>query len=405
MDQRARTARRANKLNDRWCRGVAVPGLYADGGNLYLQVTPAGSRSWVFRYRYGGRTRDMGLGPLHTVGLADARAQARQWRRCLLDGLDPIEERDKERQSRALAAAKALSFRACSDAYITAMGPSWRNDKHRAQWETTLRRYADPVMGELPVAEIDTPIVLRVLEPHWSRVPETASRLRGRIEKVLDWARARGYRQGENPARWRGHLDQLLPRRSKIAPVRHYRALPFQDMREFCRALRTQPGPAARAFEFLILTAARTAEVLRASWSEIDLEGALWTVPAARMKSARDHRVPLSPAAVQLLQAQRAETFTQWVFPSLRRDAPLSSMALLMALRRMGRPDITAHGFRSTFRDWSAETTDYAREVAEAALAHAVGDKVEAAYRRGDLFGKRRALMADWSRHCGYPDD
>jgi len=375
-------------------------GYHGDGGGLYLQVSPAGTKSWVFRFKLNGRAREMGLGSLSTVTLADARGLAAECRRRLLDGTDPIEARKAVKELRRLEAAKAMTFAACATAYIDAHKASWRNAKHVSQWENTITTYTEPVFGTLPVQSIDTALVMRVLDPLWRDKPETASRLRGRIESILDWATVRGQRRGENPARWRGHLDALLPARSKVRAVQHHPALPYDEMGAFVEAVRAEEGVAALALEFLILTAARTGEVIGATWGEFDLEQKVWTVPAERMKGKREHRVPLSPSAVRILTAMQAICTGDYVFPGRKADKPLSNMAMLALLRRMGRGDLTSHGFRSSFRDWAAERTSYSREVAEAALAHAVGDKVEAAYRRGDLFEKRRRLMNEWAKHC-----
>jgi len=379
------------------------PGYHSDGGGLYLQVSPTGTKSWIFRFKLQGRAREMGLGSLNTLSLADARGRAAECRRQLLDGIDPIEERKAMRNENRLEAAKKMTFEACATAYINTHKASWKNAKHVSQWENTIATYAKPVFGTLPVQAVDTALVVRVLEPMWSKTPETASRLRGRIESILDWATVRGLRRGENPARWRGHLEALLPARSKVRKVEHHAALPYGEMGGFVQEVRGEAGIAARALEFLILTAARTGEVIGARWEEFDLEAKVWTVPAERMKGKREHRVPLSPAVIKILTTMRAETDGGFVFPGRKADTHLSNMAMLALLKRMKRDDLTSHGFRSTFRDWAAETTNYAREVAEAALAHAVGDKVEAAYRRGDLFEKRRRLMNDWAKYCSTP--
>ncbi|MCH5374054.1 MAG: site-specific integrase, partial [Planctomycetes bacterium] len=296
-----------------------------------------------------------------------------------------------------LEAAKSKSFDECAAAYIAAHEVGWRNPKHRQQWRNTLSTYASPVIGRLPVADIDTDLVMRVLEPIWTSKPETAGRVRGRIESILDWAATRGYRTGENPARWRGHLDHLLPKRSKVRRVRHHPALPYSEIGGFVAGLRDMDSVAARALEFVILTAARTGEVLGVRWDEVDFETGVWTIPAERMKNGREHRVPLSRAALDVLESVRPLRRNDYVFPGNRPKRPLSNMALTMLLRRMGHDGITVHGFRSTFRDWAAEQTSAPREVAEMALAHTIGDSVEAAYRRGDLFEKRRDLMASWA--------
>jgi integrase len=372
------------------------PGYYGDGGGLFLQVSASGAKSWVFRFKVNGRTREMGLGPLHAVTLAEARAAATECRRLRVQGVDPIEARKAER----LQAATGMTFLECSSLYIAAHKAGWRNPKHAAQWASTLARYADPVFGDLPVAAIDVGLVMKAVEPIWATKTETASRLRGRIESVLDWATARGYRQGENPARWRGHLDNLLPKRAKVQKVQHHPALPYTEIASFMQALRSQQGMAALALEFCILTATRTSETIGARWDEIDLAAELWTIPASRIKAGREHRVPLSEPVVSLLGELAATRTGEFIFPGGRAGRPLSNAAMLALLKRMGRGDLTVHGFRSAFRDWTAEQTNHPRDVAEMALAHTIGDKVEAAYRRGDLFDKRRLLMADWAHFC-----
>jgi integrase len=383
---------------------VKAHGMHADGGGLYLQVGETGSRSWVFRFKKEGRTRDMGLGPLATVSLAKARELAAECRRVRLSRNDPIEARKTERVKAQLAAARSMTFDECRDAFIDAHKSAWRNAKHRAQWTSSLATYVTPVFGSLPVQGVDVALVMKVLEPIWSTKAETASRVRGRIERVLDWAKVRGFREGENPARWRGHLDALLPARGKVRKVRHHPALPYDQIGTFMAALRGREGVAARALEFTILTAARTNDVLSARWEEIDLAGKVWNVPADRMKADREHRVPLCRASIAVVKQMQAVQHHDFVFPGDRRENPLSNMSMLMVLRRMGRGDLTAHGFRSTFRDWAAERTSFPPEVAEAALAHVVGHKVEAAYRRGDLFEKRRRLMEVWGVHCAAAD-
>lgn len=373
------------------------PGYYGDGGGLWLQVSASGSKSWIFRYTRNHRSREMGLGPLHTVSLAMAREQARECRQQLLGGIDPLEAKRAIRLAAQSEEARTTSFDECSTAYIKAHASGWKNEKHANQWTSTLQTYASPVIGNLPVAVVDTGHMLKVLEPIWGTKTETASRLRGRIEKVLDWATVSGYRAGENPARWKGHLENLLPRPSKVTKVTHLAALPWVDIPEFLKGLREQEGVAARALEFAILTAARSGEVRGASWSEIDLAKRLWVIPAARMKMGKEHRVPLSPAAVSLLKALPDQDGILF-FGSAGR--PLSDMTLSAVLRRMQRRDITVHGFRSTFRDWCAESTNYPREVCEQALAHQLPDKVEAAYRRSDLIEKRSQLMDEWAAFC-----
>ena len=379
-------------------------GMYPDGGGLYLRVTPEGARNWVLRYMLNRKARWMGLGPVALYGLAEARARALDARRKRHEGIDPIEARHAERARQRLDAAKAITFKQCAESYVAAHRAGWRNDKHAAQWSSTLSTYANPVIGGLPVQSVDTGLVLRVLEPIWSAKPETANRLRGRIESILDFAKAREHREGENPARWRGHLDKLLPARSRVRVIEHHAALPYAELPGFLPNLRQQEGIAARAIEFLILTAARTGEVIGARWAEIDLLDKTWTVPAARMKAHREHRVPLSPRVLAILRELQTDRSSQdddaFIFPGRRPGTPLSNMAFLMLLRRMGRADLTAHGFRATFKTWASERTSFQSEVAEASLAHIIGDKVEQAYRRGDLFEKRRRLLQQWAAYC-----
>jgi integrase len=375
-------------------------GYYGDGGGLFLQVSPSGAKSWVFRFKESGRLREMGLGPTYTVSLAEARQKALECRKARLDGLDPIEARRGKRIQAKLDAAKAMTFAACAERYIASHKAGWRNPKHAAQWPATLGTYVYPVFGSLPVQAVDVGLVMKAIEPIWVQKPETASRVRGRIESVLDWATAGGYRQGENPARWRGHLENLLPKKAKVRRVEHHAALSYVEMSAFMAELRRQQGVAARALEFVILTAARTGEVIGAKWDEIDLRERLWTVPAERMKAGKEHRVPLSDAALAILEDLGKVYQDNFVFPGGKAGRPISNMAMLMLLRRMGRGDLTAHGFRSSFRDWAAERTTFPAEVAEMALAHTVSDKVEAAYRRGDLVRKRRQLAEAWAKFC-----
>ncbi len=391
---------------------TAPPGRYGDGDGLYLLVRSAETAFWIFRYTRAGRMREMGLGRArgpNAVTLAEARAKAGGLHRLVRGGIDPLEQREVETAAARAAAhaeaARAITFRTVARFYLDAHEVGWTDSKHRQQWGTTLTTYAYPHMGDLPVAAVGTAHVLAALEPIWRTKPETAVRVRGRIEAVLDYAKTREWRDGENPARWRGHLSNLLPARGKVAPVEHHAALPWREIGAFMAALRHQAGVAARALEFTILTAARSGEVLGARWSEIDLDAAIWTVPAGRMKGGREHRVPLSEPALAVLHgAAKLRTSNDVALPCFQAAArggmQLSNMAMAMVLRRMQRNDLTVHGFRSSFRDWTAEATDYPREVAEAALAHVLGDKVEAAYRRGDLFDKRRGLMGDWAAFC-----
>jgi integrase len=379
-----------------------IRGMYADGGGLYLRVTPDGTKNWVYRYMLDGRPRWMGLGPLALYSLQEARAKALDARKLRHEGIDPIDTRRAHRAKVRIDAAKVITFKQCAENYIKAHRAGWRNGKHAGQWSATLKTYAEPSIGLLPVQNVDTALVLKVLEPIWTEKPETASRLRQRMEKILDFAKVRGYRDGENPARWRGHLDKLLPAPSRIRSVEHHAALPYAQLPAFLRHLAEHEAVAARALEFAILTAARTGEVIGARWREIDLKGKVWTIQAGRMKAGREHRVPLSDRAIAILGAMKpvstaADIDQQIVFGGGKPGRPLSNMAFLMLLRRMKRDDLTVHGFRSSFRDWCAERTNFPSEVAEMALAHAVGDKVEAAYRRGDLFEKRRRLMGAWA--------
>lgn len=380
----------------------AQPGRHADGGGLHLLVKEGGARSWVYRFMLSGKSRDVGLGTAGTGGisLADARDARDALRLKVKGGIDPLEERQREAAD-ALAAAQAakvagITFKAVAEGYIGANEGSWRNDKHRQQWRNTLATYVYPVIGEMPVAEVGTAHVLLILEPIWKAKAETASRLRGRIETILDAAKARGYRDGENPARWRGHIAQILPARSRLTRG-HHKAMPYDAIPAFVGALHKREAVAALALEFTILTAARTGEVIGAKWDEVDMDKAIWTIPPSRMKAGREHRVPLSPRAVELLRATQALR-REWLFPATK-GGSMSGMAMSMLLRRM-KVDVTVHGFRSGFRDWSAECTGYAHEVAEMALAHTIENKVERAYRRGDLFDKRRRLMDDWATYC-----
>jgi integrase len=341
----------------------------------------------------------MGLGSLDTVTLADAREKATECRRLRERGIDPIDARDAQRASASVERAKTLTFDQCAQQYIAAHRAGWRSPKHLSQWKTTLANYVLPVFGNLPVASIDVGLVTKVLQPIWPTKTETANRVRGRIEAVLDWAAARGFRDAENPARWKGRLENLFPRRSKVRAVQHHAALPYVVISDFMRGLRERDAVAARALEFAVLTAARTGDVLGAQWSEIDFKTKVWTIPGSRMKGGREHRVPLSDAAVAVLHRMLAVREKDYVFPGDRR-ATLSNMVLPKLLQRIGGDDLTVHGFRSTFRDWAAERTNFSNEVIEMALAHAIGSKVEAAYRRGDLFEKRRKLMDAWAAYC-----
>ncbi len=381
----------------------AKPGRYGDGNGLFLLVRPNGTKFWVFRYRLGGRLREMGLGSADLFPLADTRKRAAELFRKVKLGTDPLAERDAAKAE----AGQAKTFGGVAKLYIEAHEAGWKNPKHRQQWGNTLTTYVLPTIGARAVAIIDTGAVMTILEPLWREKTETASRVRGRIEAVLDFATARGWRTGDNPARWRGHLDNLLPARMKVAKVQHHAALPWRRMAAFMVDLGKQEGVASLALRFAILTAARTGEAVGATWGEIDLTEKVWTIPPERMKAAREHRVPLSSGALaaltEMAKLRTDQSPAASVFPGGKPGKPLSNMALLMLLRRMERADLTAHGFRSTFRDWCGESTNHPREVAEAALAHTIKDKAEAAYARGDLMEKRRRLMEDWAEFCARP--
>lgn len=413
------SAERMAKLTALGVKRLVKPGRYGDGGGLWLQVRDAERRAWLFRYKLHGKARAMGLGALADLPLAEAREAATAARKLVRAGVDPIEHRNAKRAA-AKADNVATTFREVAGRYVKAHEGGWRNEKHRAQWASTLESYAYPVIGDVPVRAVDTAAVLRVLEPIWNEKAETASHLRGRIEVILDFAKSRGLRTGENPARWRGHLSHNLAKPTKLRRRRHHPALPWIRVGAFVAGLRSREDTTARALEFLILTAARSGEVLGVTWREIDLDGAAWNVPGTRMKAGRDHRVPLSAAALDVLHKMQpgAEGPDSYVFPGRKDSKPLSTMALDMLLRRMNEPDkasaadapprwadrhgeaVVPHGFRSTFRDWVGEASAHGTDLAEAALAHIIKDQTEAAYARGDLFEKRRELMQDWADWC-----
>jgi integrase len=372
----------------------AKRGRYGDGGGLWLQVSASGSRSWLLRYQRHGKAHWMGLGSAKLVTLADARERARLERVRLLDGIDPLQARRERHAEQRRAEASAITFRDAAKAVIEARESGW-NAEHARQWRASIAE-VDTTLGPLPVRSIDTALVLKAVEPIWRRAQTTGDRTRQRIEVVLDWATARGARSGDNPARWKGHLEHLLKDNHKLV---HHEAMPYTAIGKFMGALRTRPGTAARALEFLVLCASRSGEVLGAKWSEFDLDQKIWTVPARRMKADKDHVVPLSPAALKILAGQ---TRGEYVFPAPRTGCQLERHALRDAMRAMGRRE-TVHGFRSTFSDWAADNTAYPQEVREQCLAHAIPSKVEAAYRRGALLEKRRRLMAEWARFCESP--
>jgi integrase len=380
-------------------------GYLHDGGGLYLQVTAAGRKSWIFRYARAGRRPEMGLGPYPDVSLAAARKAASEARSLVKADRDPIAVRDADRACQRLERARGLTFDQAAKQFLDGHEATWRNEKHRHQWRNTLDAYASPMIGSMSVADLNTADVTRVLDPIWKTRPETASRLRGRIERILDWAKVRGFRTGENPARWRGHLDKVFPARSKVRPVVHHDAVAIDDLPATYASLCKSGGMGALALRFAILTAARVGEVTGATWAEIDLQEKVWTIPASRMKAGREHRVPLSAEALAILSARREVIFGDLVFPGWKGGKPLASSSLRKALRIAcrGSASATVHGFRSTFRDWTAERTDTPRDVAEMALAHAIGDKTEAAYRRGELMTKRAVLMQRWATFATTP--
>ncbi len=380
-------ARKIGKLSPAKVAKATKPGVYGDGGGLSLRVSRGAGRSWVFRYQKDGRTHELGLGPAHLVTLAQAREKAREQARLILDGGDPIARRE--------AAKSARTFEACASAYIEAHAAGWRSAVHAAQWRTTLATYTFPTIGQKSVRDVALADVLACLKPLWPRVPETASRLRGRIESILDYAAVNGWRTGDNPARWKGNLAHLLPAKAKVAHVRHFPAVPWRDIGEVMASLALRRSMAALALRFLILTASRSGEVRGATWPEIDMAEKTWTVPGSRMKAGRAHRVPLSEPALAILSEMELlrRKPDGLVFPGRR--GPLSDAAM----NRLIPAGATVHGFRSTFRDWASETGQRA-DLAEAALAHVTGSKTVQAYLRGDLFEARRALMADWTTFC-----
>lgn len=402
------------KLSDLKCKRAkgrpGLPYLLSDGGCLYLRVSSTGARYWIMRYSLHGKPHVLGIGPYPLVSLAEAREKVLEARKLKLEHIDPIAARRAKRAGVAVDAAKSMTFAACAEAYIEAHKAGWKSAKHQGQWRNTIEMYANPVIGSLPVAAIDTGLVLKVLqqkldgEPLWVARAESAKRLRGRIESVLDWARVSGFRDGENPARWKGHLDHLLPPPRKTQRVVHHDALAYAELPAFMLALAEVEGIPARCVEFLVLTCARSGEARGVTWGEINLAERLWIVPASKMKAGKEHRVPLSARALEILVEMRfgcdSPDPRALVFPSVKRGRPLPDKTLLKVLRNMGQDSVTVHGFRSSFRDWAAEKTSYPREACELALAHAVGSAVEQAYRRSDLFERRRALMRDWGAYC-----
>jgi integrase len=378
-----------------------------DGFGLWLQVSVFETKSWVFRFMIDGVERKMGLGSAIVVSLAEARAEAMEARKLVRQGFDPIEHRKARARQRKLEVARQMTFGECANAYVSAHRGAWKNQKHVAQWEATFAETrrgskvypaATAILNDLPVQEIDVALVRKALEKIWYSTPETGSRTRGRIERVLAWATVAGYRTGDNPARWTGHLKELLPAKSKVAPVAHHGAISYKEMPAFMAELRARPSVSARALEFTVLNASRTGEVIGAKWDEIDVDAKTWTISAGRMKSGRSHTVPLADRALDILASLPREG--DHLFMGARKTSPLSNMAMLELLRGMRGKGVTTHGMRSAFRDWAGNETNFPRELAEHALAHVIGDKAEQAYRRSDALARRRKLMDAWSAFC-----
>jgi len=393
-------ARPLHRLTARKVETAKAPGMYCDGGSLYMRIAPGGSKQYVFRYIRNGKLHDMGIGPTHTLSLAEARERATEARKLLLDGVDPLASKRAHFAALRAAEAKDVTFADCVKGFIKDNEASWSNAKHRREWETSLIKYAFPVLGSLPVAAIDTPLVLCVLKPIWGTIPESASRLRGRIENVLGWATVHHYRSGDNPARWTGLLEHALP---AVVKGEHHAAMPYAEVPAFMAKLREQTGVPAKCLEFAVLTAARLGEAQMATWDEVDFETRTWTIPAARMKAGQEHKVPLSAAAISTLKEMHAIRHSDYVFPGAHPGKPVGKNMPLRVLNNITGNGATVHGFRSSFRDWAAERTNFPREVAEKALAHAVADATERAYQRGDFFDKRRRLMDSWADYCSKP--
>ena len=392
-------AKKINLLSDREVRNQTKPGSFPDGNGLYLQISNTGSKAWFYRYQINHKGRKHGLGSYPTVTLKSARLRAESCRTLRADGIDPIEHKRQKDTDKILEVAKAKTFKECATQYIKSHKSGWKNSKHESQWTNTLTTYAYPFIGDIPVQKIDVGMVMQVIEPIWHKKTETASRVRQRIEKVLDWAKVRQYRTGDNPARWRGHIENLLPKRSKVQKVQHFKAMPYVDVPDYFKTLRQTRAISAKALAFTILTATRNNEVREGKWHEIDLDTGIWTIPEERMKAEKVHRVPLTQECLLILDEAKKFKVNDYVFPGLSKNKPLSNQALLKTLKRQ-HPTLTVHGFRSSFRDWCAEMTAYPREVAEAALAHTLTSATEAAYQRGDIFDKRRKLMDAWTTYC-----
>ncbi|SCY31207.1 site-specific integrase [Nitrosospira sp. Nsp13] len=380
------------KFSDLTVKRLSKPGVYGDGRGLYIRVTEGGSKHWIHRFTLRGKAHWMGLGPYPEITLTEARLKNLEARRTRLTGVNPINARNA-----ANAKALTITFQECADQYISSHRSGWKDPNHVVNWTNTIATYCGPIIGKLPVNEIDVALIMRVLDPIWSTKVATAKSLRGRMESIIDWATVRGYREGENPARWKGKLDHLLPKSSKLKKTTHHAALGYTQMAELMLRLRQQDGIAAKALELAILTACRSGEVRLATWGEISLKNRVWIIPEERMKAGKEHRIPLSDAAMAVLD--QMDKTTELIFPG-QRGRPLGDGRLYEVIRRAGFDNVTVHGFRSTFRDWAAESTAYPQHVAEMALAHSIGDKVEAAYRRGDLFTKRTRMMQDWAQFC-----
>ncbi|MGG7055469.1 tyrosine-type recombinase/integrase [Nitrosomonas sp. ANs5] len=388
--------RRIQNLTARKCETIKEPGYYADGQNLYLQVSKALSKSWLFIYKFQGRKHEVGLGGYPDISLAVARDGAARWRKVLIAGDNPIEIKREQEYKKHCSRIDNPTFAQCANKFIESHQAGWKNPKHAQQWKNTLDHYVLPIIGNLQVKQIDTGLVMRVLEPIWLEKNETASRLRGRIENILDWASVHKYRQGDNPARWRGHLDKLLSSPNKIQRIKHFKALPYHEMNGLLLALRSNSSISAMALEFLILTAARTGEVIGSQWNEIDFNQKIWIIPAERMKVKKEHRVPIASRTLEILSNVKQLKVNDYIFPGRTRNGGLSNAAMDKLLQVTLNYDATVHGFRSTFRDWASEITNFPHEMCEMALAHSIKNQAEAAYRRGDMIEKRRVMMEAW---------
>jgi integrase len=393
--------RALHRLSNLKVERAKQPGMYADGGGLYLRVAEGGSKQWIYRYTTNGHNRDMGLGPVRLLTLTEARERARAAGKLRLDGIDPIAYKHAQRGAAIVAAAGVKTFKECAEGFIRDNEKKWTHPKHRRDWERTLVRLVFPTLGNLPVASIDTPLVLKVIKPLWERVPETASRVRGRIEAVLGWATVHHYRTGDNPARWRQHLEHALPSRSEISKIEHHAAMPYTQVASFVDALRKDTSTAARCLEFITLTAARLGEATGATWNEINLGARTWTIPAERMKAGKEHKVPLSDPAIAVLKTMREIRQSDYVFPGFKPGQPIGADALRELIKKLAGADVTIHGMRSVFRDWTADCTSFPNELAEMALSHTIPSAVEKAYRRGSMFERRRRLMDMWGAFCG----